>query len=396
MRKFQIFFLVAFCACTKTEQTPVKIQDNDVSEARNTPGHKRIILKQGGDGGAYISNNNFSYSPGDTLVLTGTWSYCTLDGICGNAKNSVVLLNQGSQVQLSSGFSFTNCRYIRLLGRGSSDNYGFRISVPANDGVGITITGRSSHITVSNVDIYNKTYGFWVKQEASCVDSLQYPNWTINHIKIHDCRIKKANQEAMYLGSTDPNGTRAINCNGQIIYPKPLRLAGIKVYNMIIDSTYRSGIQLSCASQGDNEIYNNTITNCGFEYVSNGQGSGISLGGYSQANIHDNTIINTYTMGISSLGAGLVTIENNIVKNSGILGGFSVPGMASIMIDTRNTNPADSTTFQVKNNTLGDNTDVNIRVYETYPTYTSNNIICNNGSSTKIAIVSGIEWTSCP
>lgn len=395
MKKFPIFFLVLCCACTKTEQAPVKIQDNNISDARNTPGHKRILLKQGADSGLFISNNNSSYKPGDTLVLTGRWSYCSLDGICGNETNSVILINEGSQVHLTNGFSFTNCRYIKLLGRGSSDKYGFLISVPDNDGVGITITGRSSHITISNVDIYNKTYGYWVKQEASCVDSLQFPNWTINHIKIHDGRIKKTNQEGMYLGSTDPNGIRTINCNGIYINPKPLRLGNIKVYNMIIDSTNRSGIQVSCASKGDNEIYNNKITNCGYEYVSNGQGSGISLGGYSQANVHDNTIINTYTMGISSLGAGLVTIENNTVKNSGMLGGFSVPGMASIMIDTRNTNPADSTTFHVMNNTLGNNTDVNIRVYETYPTYTGNNIICNNGSATKIAVVQGIEWTDC-
>ena len=34
----------------------------------------------------------------------------------------------------------------------------------------------------------------------------------------------------MYLGSTDPNGLRALSCNGKTIYPKPLRLGYIKVY----------------------------------------------------------------------------------------------------------------------------------------------------------------------
>ncbi|MBV9960831.1 MAG: right-handed parallel beta-helix repeat-containing protein, partial [Parafilimonas sp.] len=357
--------------------------------------HKRIILKQGGDNGLYINGNNFSYSPGDTLVLSGTWSYCTLEDFYGTPNNYVIVINQGGQVTLSSGFSFTNCRFLKLLGTGSSDKYGFRISQTVNDGVGITVTGRSSHIDISNVDIYNKTYGYWVKQEASCIDSLQFPNWVINNISIHDGRIKKTNQEGLYLGSTDPNGLRALICSGLTIFPKPLRLGNIKVYNMIIDSTYRSGIQLSCASQGNNEIYNNTISNCGYEYVSNGQGSGISLGGYTQANLHDNTITNTYTMGISSLGAGPLTIKNNIVKNSGMLSGHTVPGMASIMVDTRNTNPADSTTFTIQDNTLGTNTDVNIRVYRTYPTYTKNNTVCSNGASCKIAIDPSIKYTSC-
>ncbi len=398
MRKLPLFFLVAviYFACTKTEQVPGKIQDVNISDVKNTSGHKRILLKQHADSGLYISASNFSYSPGDTLVLTGTWTYCTLDGICGTPNNYVIVINQGSQVQLSSGFSFSNCRFLKLLGTGSTNKYGFLISVPFNEGVGITVTGRSSHIEISNVDIYNKTYGYWVKQEASCADSLQYPNWVINHISIHDGRIKKTNQEGMYLGSTDPNGTRVISCNGSLVYPKPLRLGSIQVYNMIIDSTYRSGIQLSCASQGNNEIYNNTISNSGFEYASNGQGSGISLGGYTQANVYNNTITNTYTMGISSLGAGFISIKNNTVLNSGTLAGHTVPGMASIMVDTRNTNPADSTTFAIQDNNLGTNTDVNIRIYRTYPTYTTKNTICSNGTLCKTAIDPGVKWTTCP
>ena len=56
-----------------------------------------------------------------------------------------------------------------------------------------------------------------------------------------------------------------------------LRLGNIKIYNNIIDSTNRSGIQLSCGSGMMNEIFNNTVTNCGFEF-SDIQGNGISLG----------------------------------------------------------------------------------------------------------------------
>jgi hypothetical protein len=396
MRKLLFIFLLAMVwfACTKTEQTPASIQSSNSSNATKGTVHKRIVLHQGGDQGLYINGHSFSYQPGDTFVLTGNWSYCTLEDVYGDPSNYVVMINQGSQVQLTSGFSFTNCRYLRLLGSGSTDKYGFRISETTNNGVGISIQGRSSYIEVSRVDVYNKTYGYWVKQEASCVDSLQYPNWTINHISIHDGRIRVTNQEGLYMGSTDPNGIRALNCNGNTIYPKPLRLGYINVYNMIIDSTFRSGIQLSCASSGVNNIHDNTITNCGYEYNSNGQGSGISLGGYTQANLFRNTISNTYTMGISSLGAGPVTIRGNTVKNSGSLSGHTVPGMASIMVDTRNTNPADSTTFNIADNTLGSNTDVNIRIYRTYPTYTGRNIICSNGSA-KIAVDPKIKWNSC-
>lgn len=396
MRKL-LFLLSAasmWCACTKVETTPENVQAFDQSDlsAKATNGTgKRIMLKQGGDQGLYINGKNFSYSPGDTLVLTGKWSYCTLENVCGTAQKYVVIINQGSQVELRNGFSLTNCRFMRVVGAGTKDKYGFRIVESANSGVGITIQGRSSNIEVSRVDIYNKTYGFWVKQEASCADSLQYPNWVIKSIVIHHSRIKKCNQEGMYMGSTDPNGQRAITCNGKTIYPKPLRLGQLSVHDMIIDSTNRSGIQVSCASEGTNNIYNNTITNCGYEYNTNGQGSGISLGGYTTANVYNNTISNTFTMGISSLGAGPLTIRNNKVSNTGVLSGHKANGMASIMIDTRYTSPTTNTTFTVYGNTLGTNSDVNVRVYRTYATYTTNNSVYSNGNAT-IAVDPNIKW----
>lgn len=398
MRKL-LFLLLAvstWYACTKTGEEPIAsnaVQTSEQSDA--TAKSKRILLKQGGDLGLYINGKNFSYSPGDTLVLTGKWSYCTLENVYGTSSKRVVIINQGSQVQLTSGFSFTNCRWLKIIGSGTKDYYGFRIASTVNNGVGITIQGRSSDIEIAQVDIYNKTYGYWVKQEASCADSLQYPNWIIQHITIHNGRIKKCNQEGMYLGSTDPNGTRAITCNGKVIYPKPLRLSNIKVFSMKIDSTYRSGIQLSCASDevSPSQIYNNTITNCGYEYNTNGQGSGISLGGYTSANVYDNTIKNTYTMGISSLGAGMLTIRNNKISNTGVLSGHKANGMASIMIDTRYTSPTKNTTFNVYDNTIGTNTDVGIRVYRTYATYSTDNHIYNNGKAT-IAVDPNVKWKS--
>jgi len=175
-------------------------------------------------------------------------------------------------------------------------------------------------------------------------------------------------------------------------YPKPFRLGNIKVFNMIIDSTNRSGIQLSSADHGQNEIYNNTVSNCGFEYLTN-QGNGISLGGYTHAYVHDNVVKNTFAMGIFALGAGIEQIERNNISNSGKLGGRTANGMASIMVDTRPTNPIDSTTVQISNNTTGYNTDYGIRLYNTYPAYTKNNIICNNTGT--VSVASGITWKKC-
>ena len=177
----------------------------------------------------------------------------------------------------------------------------------------------------------------------------------------------------MYLGSTDPNGMRTITCNGKTIAPKPMRLGNIHIYNNIIDSTFRGGIQLCDADSGYNEINNNTITNSGFEFNAQ-QGNGIVIGGYTHADIHDNYVRTTFGAGIFSLGAGLIRIYNNEVDSSGYLGGKGKGGngSSSIMVDTRPTNfPSPGqpnpvlTKFEIWNNSLGANTDYNIRVFKT-------------------------------
>ncbi len=356
---------------------------------------KRIYLAKGSDNGIYINGNSYHYHPGDTLVLkacNNPYSYFSLEGFHGLNNGPVVIINEGGQVNLSDGFSFSDCTNLHLAGNGAAAvKYGFYIQDPNSQGVAIDVYGRSSDVEVNNVQIHNKTYGFWVKEDPNCADSLQYPNWIINHITLHDNYISNTNQEGMYLGCTDPNGIIGATCNGVTIYPKPLRLGTIKVYNNFIDSTNRSGIQLSGADHGANEIYNNTITYCGFELNAN-QGNGISLGGYTHAYVHDNNISNTYTMGIFSLGAGFSKIENNTITNSGHLGSQTINGMSNIMVDTRYTNPADSTKIWVLNNKLSVATDANIRVYETFPTFTSGNAFAGNSGT--MNIVNTVNYTT--
>jgi len=394
--KTRILFIVAilFAGCTMPEKDIVKPQTTSaVVPAGFTQAIKlkSIIITQGTDSGCYLDGASFAYVPGDTLVLQSKkpWTYFSLEGFHGTAAAPVVVINSGGQVNMIDGMSFSDCTYMKITGTGSSDQYGFLIQDPQSNGVGVDIFGRSSNIEVEHIYVHDKLYGFWVKEEAQCADSLQFPNWVINHISIHNNLVRKVGQEGMYLGSTDPNGTRPITCNGVTITPKPLRLGTIKVYFNTIDSTNRSGIQLSSANHGTNEIYNNTITNIGYELNVN-QGNGISLGGYSQANVHNNNIKNTYAMGIFCLGAGFSEVENNTIANSGHLGTNSTNGMANIMVDTRPTSPTDSTLIWVENNTLSNATDSSVRFYMTYPTYKVHNIVTGNTGTQCIA--AGINW----
>ncbi len=360
---------------------------------------KKIYITKGSDNGKYISNSNFSYQPGDTLVLRASgnpYSYFSLQGIQGTALKPIVIINEGGQVQLSSGFGFKDCAFIKLTGSGSADRYGFKIESSNSSGVGIDISNKSKNVDVSKIEITRKAYGFWIKNEASCDATVN--NWVLDQISVSDCYIHHTGSQAFYMGSTSPSGTRSIVCNGATVYPKPSRLGNIRIFNNIIDYTGRSAIQLSAASEGSNEIYNNTISNSGTQFDIQ-QGNGILLGGYTRAFIHDNTITSTYASGIFSLGSGLMRIENNRIDKSGTLSGRTAAGMASIMIDTRTTTPSENTEFHIKNNFLGSHTDKHVRVYKTVSTYTTGNLICNNTATSGvlgIAVQAGISYsTSC-
>ena len=374
---------------------------NEKETVTNTCAGKKIYVTKAADDGVYINGSSFAYNAGDTFVLKASqnpFSYFALDQfIKGNYACPVVVINEGGIVNLSTGFSFYNCRHIKITGTGTNNKYGFKISQDGL-GVGISVQGRSSDIEIEHLDIYNKHYGIWVKHEADCADSLQFPNWVLNNINIHHNYIHHMLQEGMYLGSTDPDGLRTIICNGKVISPKPFRLGNILVHDNIIDSTWRGGIQLSDADSGYDAIYNNTVTNCGYEFNTD-QGNGIVLGGYSHADIYNNYVRATYTAGIFSLGAGLIKIYNNDVDSSGFLSGRKMNGMSNIMVDTRPTNfpsPGQQkpllTKFIIKKNVLGINTDYNVRVYKSFNTYMHGNIICGNDGNIKAE--GSVNWIS--
>ncbi len=380
----------------------VTVTVNPAGSAASSCGGHQIMLAQQGDQGITLNGPGFAYAPGDTLVIPAVSSpYTWLDftDIYGTPTCPVVITNGGGQVWATVRFNCGNCRYVHMDGTGTPGvQYGFLLHNAQKISAGIDVYGRSSYVEMNNISIHNMDYGIWVKQDQGCIDSLNYPNWTIDHISIHDNSIVGTYDEGMYLGTTDPNGTRIVTCNGvqPNPLPKPLYLSNFSIYNNYIDSTGRSGIQLSDAETGDNEIYNNRISNNGLQLNSQ-QGNGISLGGYTSAHVHNNLITNTFTMGIFSLGAGPEVIDHNTISLSGHLEGGS-PGSASIMVDTRPTIPVDSTTFNINNNTLGTNTDFNIRVYQSWPAYGYNNNICSNtgpgGGPATFNVVSGVHVTN--
>lgn len=392
----------------------VATDDVQITVTSGCNGVRRIILP-GGDGGKYFSGIPSSpyylnYNPGDTLVLraaNNTWNYFSLEDIHGTPSCPLVVINEGGQVKMTWGFDIKHSSNIKVTGTGtSSEFYGFYISsATGSSGVAIAITGRSKNIEVEHVSVYKKMYGSWIKEDGSCLDSLNYPNWWMDNIKMHDCKFRNIGQSAIYAGNTAPTGTRPVVCNGVTTYPIPMRLSNIQLYNNIVDSTMRSGIQLGGADSGYNAIYNNTISRCGYE-LNMQQGTGISIGGMTKnCHVYNNNIKNTFLYGIMCLGAGTNYIENNIIDSSGYLDGVpNTPSMANaIFVDTRQTIPFDSARVIIQNNKIGRSVsphDEDIFLNKTFDAYFTGNQICGNTkldgvTPAKYYVQPGIKFTLC-
>lgn len=352
------------------------------------------FITPNGDKAAIL--RNFNPQPGDILVMESKhnpWSYVDFSNIQGTIDKPIILINQGGQVLFTAGIGFggvgstTTTRFVKCLGNGDpAVKYGFKVSGNSG-GAGISIGGLASDIEIGFFSIHNCAYGVWNKNEADC--DIAVNAHVLNNISFHDYEIMNVASQGFYMGSTDPNNfDRPINCGGVTKNYAPSRLGNIKVYNGIIDGTGRPGIQLSGASVGVSEIYNNKIRNTGRQF-DDAQGSGISLGGYTKAHVHDNDISDTYTWGIVGLGAVYAKIENNTVNNSGKLDGKSLAWPANIHIDTRSTIPEELTTFVIQNNKLtnhgGDPGTANITVSDQKKTLAkTGNVISGNTGTVKV------------
>ena len=99
---------------------------------------------------------------------------------------------------MTAGLDATNCHHVKITGSGSPNSYyGFKVYNPGNDGYGVAvgIGGKSKHIEVERIDVVNKGYGVWAKQDPLCDPSFNYPNYVMDDIEIHHCRFKRIFQD---------------------------------------------------------------------------------------------------------------------------------------------------------------------------------------------------------
>jgi len=270
-----------------------------------------------------VDGNNAPFNQvqgGDTIFLeAGIRSFLLFKNLTGSPSNPFIIINRGGVVDVNTtnyyGISIQNCRYFRLTGQGSPDNfYGIKISYVAN-GAGIGIGAMSSDYEIDHVSVENTFIGgIYAKTDPDCTFQATRDKFTQYNTVLHDNYIAHVADEGMYIGSSKYLG-QTVNCNGADTTLFPSVLEGVRIYNNILKFTGWDGIQVSSASS-DCQVYNNMIL-----YDSQdehyGQMSGILLGGGSKCDCYNNFISQGKGNGIESHGLGGYRIFNNIILDAG-------------------------------------------------------------------------------
>lgn len=257
------------------------------------------------------------FEPGDTVCLApGNRSYLYFTGIVGTAEQPVVIVNQG-RVTIDTdhyfGIKFSGCRYVVLIGNGSSsDQYGIKIKRVGN-GAGITIDDLSSDIEVAYTEIsFTAIGGIYAKTDPDCTFAATRDKFTMYNLKIHHCYLHDIQDEGMYIGSSKYTGQHLSDCDTTVL---PHLLNGVRIYNNVVDRTGWDGIQVS-SSPTDCKIYNNLILNDSYRATPN-QMSGILIGGGSNCDCYNNSIYDGKGDGIDVFGFGTMRIFNNLIVRAG-------------------------------------------------------------------------------
>ena len=258
--------------------------------------------------------------PGDTILFEpGSRDYILIRNFYGEQGKPIVFMNKSGTVNIHTdhyfGISIQNCRFVRLTGSGSENEfYGFKITRVLN-GAGIGVNDLSSDFEIDHVSIENASIGgIYAKTDPDCSFTSNRGNFTQYNTLIHDNYIAHVGDEGMYVGSTKYFGQN-VNCNGEDTLLLPSLLDGVRIYNNIIKYTGWDGIQVSSAST-DCQIYDNLIM-YDSQDQSFGQMSGIMLGGGSKCDCYNNVISEGKGGGIESHGLGGYRIFNNIIVDAG-------------------------------------------------------------------------------
>jgi hypothetical protein len=322
--------------------------------------------------------------PGDTIVLSGKYSYAYVSK---SYSSDIVIYTTGGQVSFNSGFSIENTNHVKVDGSGGDSLYGIYIK---GGGTNFTITGKSNYIDIGYIDmrnggvggIFDKTEVSDVQNKYDCDPSYLYPTRAMNH-RLHDLRLRNIQGDGIYEGSTGSTGGRPLTCSGTTTYPKPMGVGFTELDHITLDSINRQGGQISGADTGWVKLHDCIVTNTGYEYNTS-QGAGLAIGSATKdADVYGNQIHHTFLYNFYSYGDGLTQFHENVTDTAGQVGVKGTPGWKanSQQLPATLFSPQNKpSTLKIRDNKTGYNTAVNQGKPVGYVIYGNTKILTNTGN----------------
>lgn len=256
--------------------------------------------------------------PGDTICLeSGQKQFLWLSYLHGTCSKPIVVINSNGIVDISRhyyGVKIDSCSHVVFSGQGVSGiKYG--IFIHNVNGAGLSIQGLSTDIEVMGIEISRtELVGIFAKTDPDELFNSTREKYVQRNTIIHDNYIHHTKMEGMYIGNSHYFGIE-IPWHGHdtLVYPHSLK--GVQIYSNHIDSTGWDGIQVSSADSGCFIHHNYVYADSQLEEPA--QMSGILIGGGSNCDCYNNSIMNGKGDGIDVFGQGIEYIYNNFIFQAG-------------------------------------------------------------------------------
>lgn len=279
---------------------PVSAADVTLTEALldSVNGFVNFSKSTLGSGANAIPN---TLGPGDTVYLAAqTRQLITLVNLTqGTAANPINVTNSGGPFIIDvepdatghAGFRIWGVQNVHIFGTpGSGYDYGIQVRKS-----GVKVEDNNFHqgqvggpfkntinLKISAIEVADAGFaGIMAKYERTNDSVPEGETALLDGLEIFDCYIHDSEGEGMYIGQTGEN--------------KP-DVANVSIHDNLLVNTGWDGIQLN-RSQGNNEIYNNTILGYGVMSYTFGdgsnyfwQGSGFSLGRIENFKLNNNYV----------------------------------------------------------------------------------------------------------
>lgn len=292
----------------------------------------------------YVATGSFDakekgIKPGDVVCLEGGKVYNTLriSNLEGTAASPITIRNCGGVAEIYSGGSygikFVDSKHFKLLGDGTSDKYG--IKVTTEKGFFVSFEHLTTNFEVANVEVagaaangigeFNGFAGFGIKtspyQDCELFSDPTKTAWIMEDVSVHDNYIHDTGGEGIYMGHGFYNGRAESRCDGQFTYAHSIH--NVRIYNNLIEDVGFDGIQIKNADK-DVKVYNNTVRNYGTRNEG-AHNEGLFLGEGTVGDFYSN-MIDTGTGTGCQIQAMRVNLYNNVFLNSGKHGMYVAHG----------------------------------------------------------------------